>query len=158
MSISDSIVLMRDGRVQQCDRPQTLYNQPANQFVVDFLGNPPANKLPGRMNGDRFELEGGGFIPFPAGAGAPNGVPLVLTVRAESFAPAPADAPGRFRCDVAGVYEVGKDQMAALRVGVTEFRAFISLEGGLKPGDSVDVALKPRGAFLFDAETGERRV
>ena len=157
MSISDSIVLMRSGKVQQCDQPQNLYNQPANQFVVDFLGNPPANKIPGRMKGDRFIVtEEGAAIPFAAGAGVPNDRPLMLTIRAESVMIAEEDAPERFQCEVVGVYEVGKDQMASLRVSDCEFRAFLSLDGGLKRGDTVDIALKRRGAFLFDAETGER--
>ena len=40
MSISDHIVLMKDGVMQQFDQPQVLYDDPANQFVADFLGNP----------------------------------------------------------------------------------------------------------------------
>ena len=41
MSISDKIVLMKDGVLQQKDDPQNLYDEPANCFVADFLGNPP---------------------------------------------------------------------------------------------------------------------
>ena len=47
MSISDHIVLMKDGFLQQVARPQELYDEPANCFVADFLGNPPINKTYG---------------------------------------------------------------------------------------------------------------
>ena len=46
--------------------------------------------------------------------------------------------------------------MAYLRFGSSEFRAYISVEDGLKRGQQVRVALRRRGVFLFDTETGER--
>jgi len=157
MSISDSIVLMREGRCQQHDRPQALYNEPANLFVVEFLGNPPVNKLVGRMEGERFILgDDSAFILFSAGASAPNDRPLVLAIRAESAIIAGPDSAERFSCTVGDVYEIGKDQMAYLQIGSAGFRAFLSLDGGLKQGDALEIALKKRGVFLFDAETGER--
>ena len=72
MSISDRIVLMKLGVLQQNDLPQNLYDQPANQFVADFLGNPPINNLRGVVKGGRFVLEDGSAscdCPLCAGAG-----------------------------------------------------------------------------------------
>ncbi len=45
MTMGDRIVVMDHGRVQQIDTPQNLYNQPANQFVAGFIGNPQMNFL-----------------------------------------------------------------------------------------------------------------
>ncbi len=45
MSISDKIVLMKDGYLMQVDRPQALYDEPQKLFVANFLGNPPINNL-----------------------------------------------------------------------------------------------------------------
>ena len=59
MSISDHIVLMKDGVMQQFDQPQVLYDDPANQFVADFLGNPPINNIPGIVRGGVFTTEDG---------------------------------------------------------------------------------------------------
>ena len=39
MTLADRIVVLRDGRVEQIGRPMKLYNDPANQFVVGFLGS-----------------------------------------------------------------------------------------------------------------------
>ena len=43
MSISDEIVVMKNGVLQQIAAPQDMYNNPRNEFVAKFLGNPPIN-------------------------------------------------------------------------------------------------------------------
>lgn len=49
MSISDFIVVMRDGIVQQKDEPQKVYDEPANLFVAKFLGTPAINVFKGEI-------------------------------------------------------------------------------------------------------------
>ena len=58
MSISDQIVVMKDGSVQQTGRPQDVYDDPANLFVAKFLGTPPINVFSGRVSGGRLLLSG----------------------------------------------------------------------------------------------------
>ncbi|MBU5438815.1 ABC transporter ATP-binding protein [Tissierella sp. MSJ-40] len=52
MSISDKILLMKDGIYQQYDTPKNMYTNPKNKFVAEFLGNPPINFIEGRFNKD----------------------------------------------------------------------------------------------------------
>ena len=154
MSISDRIVLMKLGVLQQNDLPQNLYDQPANQFVADFLGNPPINNLRGVVRGGRFELEdGSASCDCSLCAGAGEGRRVTLALRAES---AVVGQEGPLSCEVTSIYQMGKEEMAYLRFGNSEFRAYISVEDGLKRGQKVNVALRGRGVFLFDTETGER--
>ena len=154
MSISDRIVLMKLGVLQQNDLPQNLYDQPANQFVADFLGNPPINNLRGVVKGGRFELEdGSASCDCSLCAGAGEGRRVTLALRAES---AVVGQEGPLSCEVTSIYQMGKEEMAYLRFGNSEFRAYISVEDGLKRGQQVRVALRKRGVFLFDTETGER--
>ena len=154
MSISDRIVLMKLGVLQQNDLPQNLYDQPANQFVADFLGNPPINNLRGVVKGGRFVLEdGSASCDCPLCAGAGEGRRVTLALRAES---AVVGQEGPLSCEVTSIYQMGKEEMAYLRFGNSEFRAYISVEDGLKRGQKVNVALRGRGVFLFDTETGER--
>ena len=47
MSISDRIVVMKEGTIQQTETPQKVYDDPANQFVAQFLGTPPINLFKG---------------------------------------------------------------------------------------------------------------
>ncbi len=49
MTLGDRIAVMRDGKIQQCADPITVYDKPANRFVASFIGSPPINFLEGRI-------------------------------------------------------------------------------------------------------------
>ncbi|HHV97339.1 MAG TPA: ABC transporter ATP-binding protein [Clostridiaceae bacterium] len=51
LSMSDTIVVMKDGEIQQIGTPEMIYNEPKNAFVADFIGE--SNIIPGRMVRDR---------------------------------------------------------------------------------------------------------
>lgn len=154
LSISDRIVLMRSGILQQNDLPQRLYNEPANQFVADFLGNPPINNIPGSIQNGLFVTEDGkAEAKLPMLEGVENGRKVNFSVRSESFV---LDEKGPIACEVTRMYQMGKEEMAYLRMGGHDFRAYIDADAGLKAGDHVRLGLKKRGVFLFDRETGER--
>ena len=154
LSISDRIVLMRSGVLQQNDLPQRLYNEPANQFVADFLGNPPINNIPGSIQNGLFVTEDGkAEAKLPMLEGVENGRRVNFSVRSESCV---LDEKGPIACEVTRMYQMGKEEMAYLRMGGHDFRAYIDADAGLKAGDHVRLGLKKRGVFLFDRETGER--
>ena len=54
MSISDLIAVMKDGKFQQCGKPQEVYDDPANLFVAKFLGTPPINVFDGQVKDGRL--------------------------------------------------------------------------------------------------------
>ena len=54
MSISDMIVVMKDGIVQQIGKPQNVYDDPVNLFVAKFLGTPPINVFDGEVKSDSY--------------------------------------------------------------------------------------------------------
>ena len=56
LSISDTIVVMKDGVVQQIGRPQDVYDDPHNLFVAKFLGTPPINVFSGSLRGGRIYI------------------------------------------------------------------------------------------------------
>ncbi len=72
LSMSDRIVVMLDGHVEQVADPDTIYDQPASAFVAGFIGQ--QNFLPGTVKGDGHELAGEGFTVI-AGRAAPDAVP-----------------------------------------------------------------------------------
>lgn len=63
MTLGDKVVVMKDGEIQQVDPPTALYDFPENQFVADFIGEPPMNMLPVAVHED----DGGYAITFTAG-------------------------------------------------------------------------------------------
>lgn len=56
MSISDIIIVMRDGRMQQVGRPQEVYDNPINLFVAKFLGTPPINVFNGYVKNEKLYI------------------------------------------------------------------------------------------------------
>ena len=51
MTMGHRVAVLRDGDLQQCDAPSTLYHQPANLFVAGFIGSPAMNMLPVVVDG-----------------------------------------------------------------------------------------------------------
>ncbi len=49
MTLGDRIAVMKDGKIQQCAEPITVYDHPANKFVAGFVGSPPINFMDGRI-------------------------------------------------------------------------------------------------------------
>src|SRR5579884_1100315 len=68
MTMGDRIAVMKDGFLQQIDRPQVLYDFPVNTFVAGFIGSPAMNLLPGELSqtDGQLAVTGNGFsIPVP---------------------------------------------------------------------------------------------
>ena len=63
MTMSDRIVVMSMGKVQQIGRPYDIYTNPANQMVADFIGL--VNFIPAIAKGDRIFMQGSENISFP---------------------------------------------------------------------------------------------
>ena len=153
MSISDEIVVMKDGVVQQIGRPQEVYDSPVNLFVAKFLGTPPIHVFRGEVQNGQLLLGGAAVLAVP---GAPEG-PVTAAVRPEGFVP---DGQGPLACALNGVEVMGRDISVVCRHPDCEnavIRAIISAENTLPAGGTVRFALKPRKVFLFDADT-ERRI
>ncbi|MBR1584328.1 MAG: ABC transporter ATP-binding protein [Clostridia bacterium] len=159
MAISDHIVLMRDGVMQQYDQPQALYDNPANQFVADFLGNPPINNIPGVMRNGAFVTDDGqGQAKLSILKGVKDGTKINLSVRSESFVVAKEGEDDVLPCTCTGVYTMGKEETATFTFGNEAFRAYIGVEDGLQKGQQVNLTFKKRGVFVFDRESGVRLV
>ena len=75
MSITDEIVLMRTGVVQQQCPPQQMYLNPANRFVAGFLGNPPINFFRLDVCGGTVCLAEDYMLPRRGGWAGPGGHP-----------------------------------------------------------------------------------
>jgi multiple sugar transport system ATP-binding protein len=63
MTLGQRVAVMRDGKLQQVDAPQRLYEEPVNTFVAAFIGSPSMNLIEARMAGDAVTF-GGYSIPL----------------------------------------------------------------------------------------------
>ncbi len=153
MSISDKIVLMKDGVLQQKDDPQNLYDEPANCFVADFLGNPPINKTHGVVKDGKIVLDGNCVIELDGVDKISEGTNVTLSMRAESIV---VDENGNIPATVDTKYVIGKEVLAYLNLGDYHVRAYVPAEKELVHDQQVKVSLKKTGVFVFNKETGER--
>ncbi len=153
MSISDLIVVMKTGMVQQIGKPQAVYDDPVNLFVAKFLGTPAINVFTGEVKGSRLLIGGSPVLDVP---GAPDG-PVWAGVRPEGFIP---DPEGSFACAMDRVEVMGRDVSVVARHAACEtptVRAIVSSEDlDLIGKDEVRFSLKPRKTLLFSRDTEER--
>nr|WP_218884337.1 sn-glycerol-3-phosphate ABC transporter ATP-binding protein UgpC [Allobranchiibius huperziae] len=56
MTLGDRVAVLKKGVLQQCASPRELYEQPVNLFVAGFIGSPPMNFLPARVEGNTLKL------------------------------------------------------------------------------------------------------
>lgn len=86
LSMGDRVAVMERGRIVQVDAPIELYDRPSSTFVAGFIGNPPMNLLPGRVDDAATGVSVGsdgrvGAVPD----GAAPGQEVMVGVRAENF-------------------------------------------------------------------------
>lgn len=154
-SISDDVILMKKGVLQQQGTARELYDQPVNFFAADFLGAPPINKLYGFVEHGQFRFEQSELrYALPLCRQVKDGTPAILAVRAESVV-VPAEE-NRLPATVVERYSINKDELSILKIAGQELRGFISGDYPLTIGGEIEISLKDRGVFLFDRETGER--
>lgn len=153
MSISDMIVVMKDGVVQQIGKPQEVYDSPANLFVAKFLGTPPVNVFEGQVKENKLYIGKDAVLDVKGVANQD----VYVAVRPEGFL---LQENGPFHCTLSGVEVMGRDisvvstNEASLNANV---RAIVGTENKVNIEDtSVKFALVPYKVFLFHKETEER--
>ncbi len=153
MSISDRIVVMRDGKIQQIGKPQQVYDCPENLFVAKFLGSPPINVFDGGVRGGRLYIGDEAVLDAP---GVPDGA-VTVGVRPEGFTP---KEDGRLTCRLHGVEVLGREVSAVCAHDAAQGAAIRCLVAAEELVDReapiVRFDLKPGKAFVFDRDTQTR--
>ncbi len=153
MSISDMIVVMKDGIVQQIGKPQDVYDDPINLFVAKFLGTPPINVLKGRVENGKVMI-GDDCVLTVSGV---EDQEVVIGIRPEGFE---LDANGPFRCRLKNIEVMGRDVSIVSEndAAISEqLRSIINSDNKIDPSNqTVSYSLKPHKVFLFNKTTEER--
>ena len=153
MSISDMIVVMKLGVVQQIGKPQDVYNSPANLFVAKFLGTPPINVFSGEVKGGKLCI-GSEEVLDVAGVADQQ---VYVGIRPEGFI---LRDDGPFTCKLLNVEVMGRDVsiVASNEASANPIiRAIIDADNAVDTeSETVKFALKPNKVFLFNKDTEER--
>ena len=154
MSISDKIVVMKLGEMQQMGAPQDVYNSPANLFVAQFLGTPPINVFKGEVKGQKIYV-GEDCVGEAKGI---DDKPVHVAIRPEGFVLANEKDKDVLHADCEMIQVMGRDiSVVAKNELCTKptFKAIISADDKVNPG-RVAFKVKPHKIFIFDSETDER--
>ena len=153
MSISDMIVVMKLGVVQQIGKPQEVYDDPKNLFVAKFLGTPPINVFEGKVIGGKLML-GEDAVLDVAGVADQD---VWVGIRPEGFEP---DSLGAMVCGLNNVEVMGRDVsvVSTHPASVNPIvRSIIDADNKIDLAEkSIRFSLKRHKVFLFNKETEER--
>jgi multiple sugar transport system ATP-binding protein len=157
LTMADRVAVLGSGRLQQVGTPDDIYDRPANTFVAGFVGTPPMNLWPARVDRDVVSVAGIAVSSTPELAGAAD--ELVLGVRPESIRILPDDERSAgVAADVEWVEDLGHEHLVGgTLVGGSAFALRWAGEGS-PPRHGSRLALRPDPGAMhwFDRSSGER--
>jgi len=150
MSISDEIVVMKDGIMQQIDAPQNVYNDPANIFVAKFLGTPPINVFAGRAEGKKIYIGDDVIYEAEEEIGDKE---LIVAIRPEGFLPAQKGDKNVFHAEMEMIQVLGRDISIVAKHPACEQPTFKVIIGADEKIADKNLCLKvkPNKLFVFEA-------
>lgn len=156
LSISDKIVLMNEGVIQQYDDPQNLYLEPNNLFVAQFIGNPVINILPIEVKnstivGENFEFSKSSLVQDRIKTDLTDGTYL-LGVRPEDII---FGEQGIFNTEIETVELIGREGILNFKIGSKNAKGIVSIESLIDPATIVNCDFNYPRIFMFK-ESGER--
>ena len=151
MSISDMIVVMKLGVIQQIGKPQEVYDDPKNLFVAKFLGTPPINVFDGRVENGMLYLGEDAVLDVPG----LEDQSVTVGIRPEGFIP---DENGALKCALSSVEVMGRDVSIVSRHPASLNPVIRSIvDADYKIGsDTVAYTLKPHKVLLFSKQDETR--
>jgi multiple sugar transport system ATP-binding protein len=166
MTLSDRVVVMKDGVVQQVGAPLALYDRPTNIFVAGFLGSPTMNFVDCTLvrAGERLSLHSGDVrwpfnLPPATDVSALRGASVVLGVRPEDITVAPTGQLAQASsvpCTVEVVEHMGSINIIYISIAGTRLIATMETAFEARSGDTACIAFNPNKVHLFNPETSKR--
>ena len=153
MSISDMIIVMKKGVVQQIGKPQDVYEDPVNLFVAKFLGTPPINVFEGRILGGKLYIGGDAVMEYED----TEDQDVFVGIRPEGFI---LSEGGALSCKMSGIDVMGRDVSIVTTNAAScnpVVRSIIDADNKVDPDtENVRYSLKPGKVYIFNKATEER--
>jgi ABC-type sugar transport system ATPase subunit len=161
LSLADRLAVMDAGVVQQFGTPDEVFDDPANLFVAQFVGEPQINVLRGTVRADdgrlRVEIGSGTDALETAATGIADGTRVSVGIRPQDCALSTGQGPG-IRSTVAYFEHLLEFGLATSTVAGVEEGIVVQTPGqdSYEPEQKVVVNAPPERVYLFDTDTGER--
>jgi spermidine/putrescine ABC transporter ATP-binding subunit len=159
LAMSDRVVVMDHGLVEQAGAPEEVYRWPASRFVAKFLGQ--SNILPGEVESAAGEtvvvrLANGAQLTVAHGAGAKVGQKVEAVIRAHRVQVGPPNGVDAFAGRVQNLSYLGGTAAYFVDAGGLRLQAINTVDRSMfREGDAVSVAIAPEDCVLLD-EAGRR--
>jgi multiple sugar transport system ATP-binding protein len=150
MSISDEIVVMNAGIKQQMNHPQAVYDEPVNMFVAKFLGNPPINIVPAKIEAGQLILNDGTVLEKGQELADQE---VFIGLRPEYLK---VSTNGKIKAQIDLIEHIGRDTMIICQLlnSETTIRAIVPSIRDLMVDQFLSFSYSK--IFIFNKETGER--
>ncbi len=153
MSISDMIVVMKEGVVQQIGKPQEVYDNPVNLFVAKFLGTPPINLFDGEVKNGALWIGGDEVLKV----GGISDQKVYVGIRPEGFI---LKENGALHCKLTGVEVMGRD-ISVISANESSLNPAVRsiIDADIKVDTTCETVcfdLKPGKVLLFDKKSQSR--
>ncbi len=165
MTLGDKVAVMKDGIIQQFGTPKQIYNDPANLFVASFIGSPPMNFIPVRLQRRNdcllAVLESGQSrceLPLALSDAGLEDRELILGIRPEQIVLASSELSNLpiLRAEVQVVEPTGPDTLVFVNINNTKVCCRLTPDSAPDSGQNLTLQFDSSKVLLFDANTGER--
>ncbi|MFA1611869.1 ABC transporter ATP-binding protein [Halobellus rubicundus] len=157
MTLGDRVAVLNDGRIEQVDPPQVLYDYPETRFVAEFIGSPAMNTVPVTLRWDdegvdavhdNFELS----LPNPESF-TERPTSGVFGVRPEdiSLARNADDVAQTFEAEVSVTEPLGESLLLHCLIGDDELHVKAEARSTIAPGDVVELTVDEERLHVFDS-------
>lgn len=162
LSMGDHIAVMKDGQIQQYDKPEVVYDLPASRFVGGFIGTPPMNFMQGqvqRQNG-HVKVRVGDFDLSPADSMQPvlrsyEGSPILMGIRAENMETLAKPARDAVQVEVLVVEPLGSQNLLTVKIGDDLVKVATHPTFRVKPGTDVWLRFPAEKIRWVDRDNGK---
>lgn len=149
--MSDRILVMKDGQIIQVGSYQSLYENPINTFVAEFVGVPIINLLKGTVRENHWY--GANFVGLPLPSVVPDGSEVIMGIRPQHIHLG-GEIQGRVREKVLHYSE--KYTLLELFANEESWQMQVELDSPIQKGDTINCQIDPNPLLFFDAKTGGR--
>jgi multiple sugar transport system ATP-binding protein len=152
MTMSDRIIVLRSGRLEQQGSPLDLYDRPGNVFVAGFIGSPAMNLLRGVAGEGRVRLAEGVTVPVESAAQGE----VTWGIRPEHLEWSAEGGEGVLSGTVTGLERTGSSDLVIAQCSGHRLTALFSERHPITRGSTVHLRPRAGQSHLFNGRTGER--
>lgn len=151
MTMSDRIVVLNHGKIEQIGKPLDIYERPASLFVATFIGSPSMNLFAAQSDGQEIQLTSGETLSVP---GVPAGE-VIMGVRPERVRLSDCAVPDSLNYRILMVEELGAQKVIHGDLGGVDVSVVHNGDGTI-PSGGAQLTLLPDYLHFFNPKTGKR--